>query len=132
MVVTMIIKCERCNAALKVPASLAEGQPVRCPYCQYRFIYVSHEINWKADEVNKVLKRIGATREEFDAVVKRIRLENLARSSLGGVCDGWLGSGWFWKRFIPILIGIFIASIVTNFGGCRIGVSTGDYRISSY
>ncbi len=38
---TMIINCESCHAALEVPDSLADGQPVRCPYCQCRFIYVS-------------------------------------------------------------------------------------------
>lgn len=124
---TMIIKCESCSAKLEVPNSLEYGQTVRCPYCHYRFIYVSSESNWASDKVNKVLKRIGATREEFDAVVKRIRLERLAMNSLENV-----NSGWFWKRFIPILVGIFIASLVTNFDGCRIGVNAGDYKISSY
>lgn len=119
----MIIRCERCNAALEAPDSLAAGQSVRCPHCHYRFIYASRE----SDKVNKVLKRIGATREEFDAVVKRIRLEKLARNSLGDVCDGW-----FWKRFIPILVGIFIFGTMTDIGGCSIRVRTGDYRISSY
>ena len=38
---TMVINCESCHAALEVPDSLADGQPVRCPYCQCRFIYVS-------------------------------------------------------------------------------------------
>lgn len=37
----MIIKCESCNAELEVPDSLADGQPVRCPYCHCRFIYAS-------------------------------------------------------------------------------------------
>ena len=38
----MIIKCESCNAELEVPDSLADGQPVRCPYCHCRFIYAAH------------------------------------------------------------------------------------------
>ena len=36
----MVINCESCHAALEVPDSLADGQPVRCPYCHCRFIYV--------------------------------------------------------------------------------------------
>lgn len=35
----MVINCESCNAELEVPDSLADGQPVRCPYCHCRFIY---------------------------------------------------------------------------------------------
>lgn len=37
----MVINCESCHAALEVPDSLADGQPVRCPYCHCRFIYAS-------------------------------------------------------------------------------------------
>jgi len=36
----MVINCESCHAELEVPDSLADGQPVRCPYCHCRFIYV--------------------------------------------------------------------------------------------
>ena len=37
----MVINCELCHAALEVPDSLADGQPVRCPYCHCRFVYAS-------------------------------------------------------------------------------------------
>ena len=38
----MVINCESCHAELEVPDSLADGQPVRCPYCHCRFVYASH------------------------------------------------------------------------------------------
>lgn len=35
----MIIKCKSCHADIEVPDTLLNGQAVRCPYCQTKFIY---------------------------------------------------------------------------------------------
>ena len=51
----MVINCESCHAELEVPDSLADGQPVRCPYCHCRFVYTprGHEENGEGEDAKK-------------------------------------------------------------------------------
>ena len=74
----MIINCELCGQEIEVPDGLADGQHVRCPYCEGKFLFSDS-------------RACVAAPVPPDSVTERIK------SVAKGLCLGWVDA---YKRLL--------------------------------